>query len=140
VPQNDEQEWSEEYNKKPLHSVRAIHSDQGHAHGGFRTQVKLICNSHMSLVKWDGFSDRSEALRIAGNRHRSANMDPFEEAFREVSGHPHAAMGCGIPRKIAGMHADGLTELHIEWHGRGLIMESRWYVGAGSGTQDGDSA
>jgi len=67
-------------------------------------------------------------------------MDPFEKTFREVSGHPHAAMGRGIPRKIAGMHADGLTELHIEWHGRGLIMASWWDVGAGSGTRRFDPA
>src|SRR5260370_39228619 len=86
----------------------------------------------MSIGKWDGRTDRSQVLRAALDRYPSSNIDPFEKPFREVSRHPHAAVGCRIPGKITGMHADRLAEFHVEWHWRGLIVGTRWYVGARS--------
>src|SRR5271165_5450467 len=72
------------------------------------------------------FSDRCQVLRAAVDRHRSSNIDPFEKPCREVSRHPHAPVGCGIPGKITGMYADCLAEFHVVWHWRGSIMETRW--------------
>jgi len=86
----------------------------------------------ISIEKWDGRTDRSQVLRVAFDFYRSSNIDPFEKPFREVSRHPHAAVGGGIPRKITGMHANCLAEFHVVRHWRGLIMGTRWYVGAGS--------
>ena len=85
-----------------------------------------------SLVKWDGYSDSSQVLRAAGDRHRSSKMDPFETPRREVSRHPHAPVRRGIPWKITGMHANCLAEFHVVRHWRGFIMETTWYAGAGS--------
>ena len=84
-----------------------------------------------SLVKWDGYSDSSQVLRAADDRHRSSKMDPFEKPCREVSRHPHASVGRGIPWKKAGMHANRLAEFHVVRHWRRLIMETTWYVAAG---------
>jgi hypothetical protein len=91
------------------------------------TQTEAI-----SLVKWDGYSDSSQVLRAAANRHRSSKMDPFEKPCPEVSRHPHAPVGRRIPWKKAGVHANRLAEFHVVRHWRGLIMETTRNVSAGS--------
>ena len=64
-------------------------------------------------------------------------MDPFEKPCREISRHPHASVGCRIPRKKAGMHANRLAEFHVVRHWRGLIMETAWYVGISNPNRHG---
>jgi hypothetical protein len=67
-------------------------------------------------------------------------MNSFEKPCREVSRHPHAPVGSRISGQIAGMHADGRAELHVVRHWRGSILETRWYMGAGSCVRCGDPA
>ena len=86
----------------------------------------------VSIEKWDGLSDAGQAVRAPDHRDRRSNVDLFEKHGSEVSRHPHAPVGCGIPGKITGMHADCLAEFHVVWHWRGSITATRWYVGAGS--------
>ena len=54
-------------------------------------------------------------------------MDPFEKPCCEVSRHPHAPVGRGIPRQKTGMHAYCLAEFHVVRHWRRLIVETMWY-------------
>jgi hypothetical protein len=85
-----------------------------------------------SPVKWDGYSDSSQVLRVAGDRHRSSKLDPFKKPRREVSRHPDAPVGRRIPWKKTGMHAYCLAEFHVVQHWRGLLVETIWYISAGS--------
>jgi hypothetical protein len=39
-----------------------------------------------SLVKWDGYSDSSQVLRVAGDCHRSSKLDPFKKPRRRSRG------------------------------------------------------
>jgi hypothetical protein len=118
----------------PGDSQHAVRAPAQQVRKAVRTQKGI------SLVKWNGYSDSSQVLRAAGNRHRSSKMDPFEKPCREISRHPHASVGRRIPRKKAGMHANRLAEFHVVRHWRGLIIETAWYVGAGSCVGHGDPA
>src|ERR1700730_5295163 len=97
-------------------------------------------SSERNLEKRDSLSHRTHVSCVPNHGHRSADSDPFKESLGEVSRHPHAAVRCGVTRKIAGMHAKRLTELHVEWHRGGSVMEAGCYVTARSSTSVYDVA
>src|SRR4051812_1853037 len=100
--------------------------------GGKSVEASLLRRGH-SAVERNAFS--------AHDAYRGTNLDVVEENFRHLTGHPDAAVGGGVTRKVTLVHADPTGNAHKERHGRSAENGARrsWVLVYGHVLLDGIS-